>query len=193
MGMLTNMRYLIALLLSLICSVVVARTITVGQSPVVAGADYAVANALVTTADIDGDTGAHAKIAIYNSSGSLIATSSVITWARNTTLSVTITGATLTPGGNYALGIIADANFDLTGADTYGTYENTSGSYSSPPASITFPAGDGDGPRGPFNLWITNAGGQTLIGNSAHGTTAGNVSLAMEMVYNESGYTCVTF
>lgn len=85
-----------------------------------------------------------AKVCVYNSSGSRVAVSDEFGSAQGTGWISRSLSLSLTDGARYYIGLIIDSGYIQVSQDDSGwkTGNDTSGSYASPPSSISVPGSD---------------------------------------------------
>jgi hypothetical protein len=106
-------------------------------------------------------TASAAKVVVYDSSGTLVATSDAFSSAQGTGWISKSIGSLSLNAATYYLGILVDTGYlqvDCENATDYDMYTNTSGSYASPPASIPVPL-DGASQRGEIAIYLDGTAG----------------------------------
>ncbi len=169
----------------------------VGVGSESAGADYVAAKAYVYVNASTTDD--RIIIGIYNNAGTLIGQSVVTTPSANASphwVECTInSGPTLTAGQTYRISVTGLYALDLmmTATNYYDCKLNERGEWPSIPSTIN-PASDTEDAAGEFGIYVANAAGTRLIGNStsASFTAHATIGNAYSNAYLYVGYTCVT-
>ena len=152
------------------------------------GADYVPAT--VTIVNGDEAAGTSVKVGIYDSGGSLLGSSDVITVTANSQCSASISGiSALTPTANYKVGFINNGyiNYGYIG----GSEDLYSQSATYPTCPSTLSGSVLYSSVGKFCVQVKNASGQVLLGTSF--TSPAYYAFDTGLLYYEPvGFTCNT-
>lgn len=140
--------------------------------------------------------GNNVKVMIYNSSNTLLCTSSPLAKSGGNTVTGSISGCSaLTPGNTYKVAYVGDGYISPS-LGTSPTWQintaSSSGSYTTPPS--TLPSGDNVA-WGEIAVRVDNASGTRLLGDSdfSNNTNVSNSGVgANTLAWTAGGYVCVT-
>ena len=190
-------RIIVAILLS--CSGALAGQ-GMGPGPGTKGyasgsADYQIASCTIYLAEETGAT--ETRLAVYNSSGTMVGGSSSTTIGTGfpkLLVNTIASGPTLTPGNIYYIAATADGYLSPRAkTNSWQNRSATRGTWPATPATIS-PTTDNDDSGGEIMMYCSNSSGQVLLGTNsttAFTETSGWPS-STAVLYYGAGYTCAT-